>query len=313
MLSIIVPVYNTSKYLPRCLDSLINQTYKNIEIIVINDGSTDNSLEILESYASKDKRIKLINSENKGVSNARNLGLEKAKGELIGFVDSDDKIELDMYEMLISNMIKYNTAISACDIYKVKNSVKARNDDRKVKLYSKNESLLDFLTTNSLLRITVNKIYKRELLSDIRFNTNLANSEDRLFLYEIYKKEPEIVKENIPKYYYYFNPNSASNMAFKESHKGIITSANIIYEDVLKNNDSLLKEVSNYKFESLIIFIRKLELATNKKDYINYYNQIRREIINISSRINLSFKRKMEVFILKNLNFLYHLFVKIVN
>ena len=99
-ISVIVPVYKVEKFLPKCLESLINQTLKDIEIICINDGSPDNSLKILEEYAKKDSRIKIINQKNAGPSVARNNGMSAASGEYIGFVDSDDWIDLDFYEKL---------------------------------------------------------------------------------------------------------------------------------------------------------------------------------------------------------------------
>ena len=105
--SVIIPIYNTEKYLRKCLDSVCNQTLSDIEIICVNDCSTDNSLEILEEYASKDNRIKLIDfKENKGAAVARNAGIDEAKGEYIGFVDSDDFIDLDFYEKLYNKAVK---------------------------------------------------------------------------------------------------------------------------------------------------------------------------------------------------------------
>lgn len=103
-ISIIVPVYNTEKFLEKCLNSLINQTLKDIEIICINDGSTDKSLQILEKFANKDKRIQIINQTNSGLSVARNIGIKKAKGEYIGFVDSDDWVDLNFFEQLYINV-----------------------------------------------------------------------------------------------------------------------------------------------------------------------------------------------------------------
>ena len=100
-LSVIVPVYNTEKYLERCIDSIVNQTFKNVEILLINDGSTDNSIEICRRYEKNDERIKLINKQNSGVSETRNIGIENATGEFITFVDSDDEIALNMYEQMI--------------------------------------------------------------------------------------------------------------------------------------------------------------------------------------------------------------------
>ena len=117
--SVIVPVYNVEKYLRECLNFLVNQTLKEIEIICINDGSEDSSLEILNEYASKDSRFVIINQENSGQSVARNKGLDIAKGEYIGFVDSDDWVDLNFFENLYSEAVKNNSDIAAASIRKV--------------------------------------------------------------------------------------------------------------------------------------------------------------------------------------------------
>ena len=119
LISIIVPIYNVEKYLKKCIDSIINQTYKNLEIILVDDGSPDNCGKICDEYAKKDNRIKVIHKENGGVSSARNVGVENATGEYIGFVDSDDYIEKDMYEVLINNLKKENADISIISNYEV--------------------------------------------------------------------------------------------------------------------------------------------------------------------------------------------------
>ena len=113
MISIIVPVYNTAPYLPQCLDSLVNQTYRDIEIICVNDGSTDNSPDILKAYAERDSRILVIHQENLGLSGARNKGLESARGEWVMFVDSDDWIAPDMYEKLYHHLTEDGSDIAA--------------------------------------------------------------------------------------------------------------------------------------------------------------------------------------------------------
>lgn len=113
-ISIIIPVYNIAEYLPRCLDSVLVQTHKNLEIIVVDDGSIDSSKDVINAYAEKDSRIVAIFKENSGVSDTRNKGLEIATGDYIGFVDGDDYIEPDMYEILLKNALKYNADISHC-------------------------------------------------------------------------------------------------------------------------------------------------------------------------------------------------------
>lgn len=116
--SIVIPVYNTEKYLPACLDSMIKQTLKDIEIICVNDGSKDNSLSILKAYEIKDPRIKIINQENQGLSAARNAGINAATGEYIGLVDSDDWVDLDFYEKLYNAAKKYDSDVAAGDFYR---------------------------------------------------------------------------------------------------------------------------------------------------------------------------------------------------
>ena len=111
-ITVIVPVYNVEHYLEKCLDSLINQTYKNLEIIVINDGSTDNSGEICQEYAQKDNRIVYIEKENGGLSDARNVGLDKMTGSYVTFIDSDDWVELDYVEILYKKIIEYQADIA---------------------------------------------------------------------------------------------------------------------------------------------------------------------------------------------------------
>ena len=114
LLSIIIPAYNIESYIGRCLDSLLNQTYEDLEIIVVDDGSTDNTLSIIKEYCNKDDRITVIHKENEGVSVARLTGMKKAKGEYVGFVDGDDIVEQDMFEFLMNNAKKYNADISHC-------------------------------------------------------------------------------------------------------------------------------------------------------------------------------------------------------
>ncbi|MGZ5551627.1 MAG: glycosyltransferase family 2 protein, partial [Nitrososphaeraceae archaeon] len=118
-ISIIIPVYNGVKYLPKCIDSVLNQTYKNLEIILVDDGSTDESGKICDTYSLKDNRIKVVHKQNGGLSDARNTGLKIATSEYIGFVDSDDFIESDMYEILLKTLYAYDADIVQCASYKI--------------------------------------------------------------------------------------------------------------------------------------------------------------------------------------------------
>ncbi len=142
--SIIIPVYNVEKYLQRCLDSVVNQTLKDIEIICVNDGSTDNSAIILEEFSKKDERIKIVNQKNGGLSRARNTGLEHSNGDYIGFLDSDDWIDLDYYEKLHDAAERNNCDIAFADF------IRKNEKNHKVRLGLKKEYVSAKLNTRNL-------------------------------------------------------------------------------------------------------------------------------------------------------------------
>ena len=173
MISVIVPVYNVEPYLKKCLDSVIDQTYRDIEILVIDDGSTDGCGRICDEYAERDERVKVFHTENRGLSCARNLGLDEAQGEWIGFVDSDDWIEPDMYECLLSRALETGADVVECGVFqdfKKKTIVWNRQD-----LVMSSEEAIRLLLRFELTNAVWNKIWKRKSFVDIRF------PEDRIF------------------------------------------------------------------------------------------------------------------------------------
>lgn len=160
-------MYNTAPYLPRCLDSIISQFHRNIEVILVNDGSTDNSGDICEQYAQADSRVKIIHQDNAGVSAARNAGLEVYVGEWIGFVDSDDWIEPDMCQKLLSAAIASDVKMAACG-------------------QIANAKALEYVISGRGLAQSVNgKLFHKELLRDLRFDTGLHHYEDCLFVVQV--------------------------------------------------------------------------------------------------------------------------------
>lgn len=168
-ISIIIPVYNVEAYISRCLNSLIEQTYKNIEIICVNDGSTDNSGKICEQYAKKDRRVNVVNKKNKGVGDARCIGIEMASGSYIGFVDPDDWIELDMYRQLLNAIESVNADISICGIFKNYNGQQSvmKNVEEIVPGTMNLECLFKYVFIRDLYRgvgaYLVNKLFDRKL------------------------------------------------------------------------------------------------------------------------------------------------------
>ena len=221
LISVIIPVYNTEKYLERCIKSIVNQTYRNIEIILVNDGSTDSSLEICKSFLKDDKRIKLFSQSNKGVSAARNLGMYKATGKAILFVDSDDYLELQMIEILYRNMINYKVDISICN-YKIVNGVNiVSNNDKNLCGKLEKDSAFKLLFDDSSYKGYLwNKLINKRLLdNEISFDENISFSEDLLFLCKIFEKINNVYYDNtLYLYNYYKREDSAVNKAFNKKN-----------------------------------------------------------------------------------------------
>ena len=184
LISIVIPVYKVEKYLDRCVQSVVEQSYKNLEIILVDDGSPDNCPVMCDEWANKDKRIKVIHKQNGGVSSARNAGLEIATGKYLQFIDSDDYIDKDYTERLLSGYDGGDFDLS-CGGYKIiplKGDVKlfSVKDYLGINILEKGSLFLEFVL-KWLLDVTVNKLYKMELAKKIRFDTNLPLSEDRKF------------------------------------------------------------------------------------------------------------------------------------
>lgn len=166
-ISVLVPVYNAEKYLKKCIESILNQTYKNIELIIVNDGSNDNSYNIIEEYKNKDNRIKAVHTENKGVSHARNTCLDNASGAFFAFVDSDDYIEEDYLEILYNNLKKYNADISMCNCKTIEedsNQSHIKNFGiNKVLVMNNEEAVENLFYYNYIRHSPWEKLYRRDI------------------------------------------------------------------------------------------------------------------------------------------------------
>jgi len=212
-ISIIVPIYNLDSYLENCISSIIKQTYSNLEIILVNDGSTDHSKEICDKYKAKDDRIIVIHQENQGVSVARNNGLDVATGDYIGFVDADDWIEANMFEVLYINMLKYKADISMCrykhvDQYNLEDLEKniILNGTDILKCY-----LSEYHLTNIINDSVWCKMYRSSLLDNIRF-TEHQTYEDILFTCKSIINANRLVISPEYLYNYTFRSNSIVHM-----------------------------------------------------------------------------------------------------
>lgn len=236
LISVIVPVYNVEEYLPKCLDSIINQTYKNIEIIIVNDGSTDKSGIICDEYANKDIRIKVIHKENGGLSDARNRGIDIANGDYIGFVDSDDYIAEDMYEYLYDFAVENDLDVamcSSCDVYKDK-IIRPKNF--KSIILEDKEKIIEniFVNQHGGSGIGVcNKLFKYNVIKNIRFDFG-KTYEDVYFALKWIGNTNKFGRDSEVKYYYVQREESITHQKFY--------------------NDKILDVVDGYQKNYKIIF-----------------------------------------------------------
>jgi len=207
LISVIVPVYNAEEFIRKCLDSIINQTYRNLEVILVDDGSPDKSGKICDDYSLEDSRIKVIHQQNQGLSLARNNGMSMATGDFFAFVDSDDYIDADMFKILLDSCIENECEMSFCSIYKV------RSGEKKVESYFNadcilsNDELMRYAFLDKIPSYACNKLIKAECFNNIQFQPGLKYEDIELFPRLCYKIK-KCAYVNRPLYYYVFNEKS---------------------------------------------------------------------------------------------------------
>lgn len=211
LITVIIPAYNAEKYITACVESVVSQTYANLEIIIINDGSTDLTGNLLDELAMTDQRIKVIHQKNQGVSATRNTALKIARGNLIGFIDADDKISKDMYEFLYNNSLKHNADISHCAFeHNRANKVVKFHDTGIVLVQNNFEAIKELLSGKRVEPGVWNKLYRKAILQNVFFHEDIKINEDLLFNIEAFKNAEIAVFEDVIKYSYQLNPDSAS-------------------------------------------------------------------------------------------------------
>lgn len=233
LVSIIVPIYKVEPYLRRCLDSIVNQTYTNLEIILVDDGSPDTCPQICDEYAAKDKRIVVIHKENGGLSDARNAGLEISKGEYISFVDSDDWVDEKYIEILLNSAIAENTDIAIGENIQTKQVVQKQNIKSITKTHSSKDALVHLFSQNHLAFIVSwGKIYKRDLFSTLRFPVSKFH-EDEFTTYLLFNKSKKISYTSKILYFYFQRPDSIMG---KQHPQDLLEAEEKQFDFILKNN-----------------------------------------------------------------------------
>ena len=219
LISIIVPIYNTEKYLRECLNSIVHQSYENLDIILINDGSTDRSKEICEEYVNKDKRIRLINQKNMGAAIAKNTGLDLIKGGLFTIIDSDDILHPNNLEILYKNMIDTDADIIegnfTTTLNKFNNELNIKNsiDVKNIKIFNTEKALEELIINRKFHQTPWNKLYKTELLKDIRFPDG-KYIDDEYWTYKLFLNAKRISSLELITYYYRQHESSTMGKSY---------------------------------------------------------------------------------------------------
>ena len=310
LLSVIVPCYNGEQYIHRCIESILKQTYSNLEVIVVNDGSTDKSEEIIKSI--NDSRIKYIYQENSGVSTARNKGIESSEGKYITFVDSDDTVEPNIYEVLVELIHKYDADIAHCSYNKVVDGkIKKIGNTEKIYEMDRDEAVSKLLSGELFVGSNWNKIYKSELFNNIRFDSKIKINEDVLTNFLLFIKVNKSVFIDKCLYNYYAYNDSSCNITNR------IKSA----EDCHKVSGLILQKSIGEKFE-VYAYQRYSNTLTNLyRNYRFYGNkeqkdkckELRKEIISLLNDNMVFGNIKVNALMLKYASFLYGTLYKIYN
>ena len=322
-ISVIVAVYNTEKYVERCLNSLLNQTYQNLEIIVVEDDSTDNSKEVLKKYSHNDKVKLIYNKKNSGLSYSRNVGLENATGSYIGYIDSDDYVDLDYYEKLMQSIIDSKAEIAICDI-------KVVDEDTNTEVISRccnnNEFTVYNVVDNGLAASACNKLFKKELISKYKFAEGKVNEDIAVVI-------PTIVNAKMITYaktYYYYvqRGGSIQNSGFSDKRFDIFYGVKTTLERIKDNKDyESLKDAIVYNQLIVLLiyiipkekkFLLRYRILKKYYDLIKEYdiksNKLYQQFLQQESKINRIYYSTLvnlnvrKLFILDNLLIsLYHL------
>lgn len=276
LISVIIPVYNIEQYLPRCLDSVIAQTYNNLEIILVDDGSTDSSGEICDKYSLLDNRIKVIHKSNGGVSSARNEGLEVAKGDYIGFVDGDDIIEKDMYQILLDNAIKYHCEMSCCQIDTISvDGVRTSINTEESCVLSVDRIVSGFFSEGfikEMMYSQCNKIFSNQIISNIRFKP-YKYCEDILFIFETVLNCTKVYYDNYIGYHYVHRFNSAMTSSFSRNRLDYIYAAREIEKRCERYYPSLSEKAHLWVYLHVLTTIRSVIGANQKQQFEDFLKE----------------------------------------
>lgn len=270
LISVVVPVYNVQNYLVNCIKSILNQTYKNIEIILVDDGSTDDSGSICDSYAKIDNRVKVIHKTNGGLSDARNVGIKNANGMYITFVDSDDYIDKNYIESLYILITKYDSDI-ACSNMKKTDSLndKIINKNEKINIYNSIDAIKEILYQRNIDNSAPSKLFKKELFKNILFPVGFA-FEDLDTMYKLFLQANKIVSTNFAYYLYYQREGSILHTVKDKTINDLLTIIDNMNKNLINYGELKAPLMARTLNANFYIYNRSnnMSIKENSKKYI---------------------------------------------
>lgn len=314
LLSVIVPVYNIENYIEKCIYSILNQTYKNLDIILVDDGSTDTSGIVCDNLAKKDHRIRVIHKQNGGLSDARNKGLDVAKGEYISFIDGDDYIEPDMYFDMMTSMREQQCDISVCEILKTEPTRTIITKpypygDTEYTILNKEKVIIDLLQ-DKIDVSACNKVYKREVINDTRFPYGKTN-EDFPFMSRVLTKTNKVIVINKAYYNYIQRENSITTTAFNIKQFDKYYNCLDVCDFIENNSPNVAIEAKHYLWYQTFCLLKKVYIDGLEHTYFEVVKEMRKTMkknsLNIMISDNLTIKEKGMYFMISYVPKLYKL------
>ncbi|MCE7059785.1 glycosyltransferase [Dyadobacter sp. CY343] len=270
-LSIIVPVYNKEQYVESSLNSILNQSFTDFEVIVVNDGSTDSSPARCDAFARRDPRITVVHQNNQGVSEARNAGVKLATGRYIGFVDCDDELEKDMYEILLTNISDFKADISMCGVKKTTlNNQTSDSTAQELQLFNKKEALVALLNNDFPISV-YDKIYRADLAKSVLFTGHIY--EDMFYNFNVLQKASKVIRTSSEKYNYIVRENSESMARFSKKYMNILDFSTKMLAQSRNADREILESAVMFDFVTNISLLNLLILS-DASEYAAEYKLI---------------------------------------
>ncbi|SCZ79715.1 glycosyltransferase [Pseudobutyrivibrio xylanivorans] len=286
LITVIVPIYNVEKYIHKCVDSILNQTYSNLEIFLVDDGSPDGCPQICDEYAQKDSRIKVIHKKNGGLSDARNVAIDVMTGKYVTFVDSDDYLSLDCIESMYNALVSNDADLAVCNYAYITEDNQIINHPKcsgKIEVFGQEEALYELLDSRKYSNSAWGKLYRADYFEDVRYPFGKIY-EDVPTTYKLFMKADKVAYVEQTNYFYLYNIKAISKQAFKPQRMDAVYFAEDMVKVILKKYPGL-KNVSNRRlFDS---YCTVLDIITKDNEY---YKEVKDKYDSLKWKVLLDVK-----------------------